>query len=235
VSGTVICQGAPSLLLPLYYGDYASTIAVSQCNGATNYNVWWAPEVGVFGTANINTPTTGAWLYTPGNTLTPTTSTLGCNGGFWVSTSGTLFEPPPRRAIILPAVIRAGRRAVRRSIDIYARFRGMDEVRRFIRGERITFEGQFFDYHVRKTVKVLTQTMHPDGPHIPYSLKLARKGEDRPLASGCIIVPSLPVIDQLLALSFHLQDPADELKLLETTNWSPSLPRNWREELRVAA
>jgi hypothetical protein len=231
MSGT-ICYGAPppSMLLPLYHGNYATTTAVSQCNGQTNFNVWWSPETGVITTTNPIAPDAGAWLYMPTNTTTTTTMVP----NIW-NTSAVLFAPPPRRAIILPAAIRAGRRAMRRSIDIYARFRGMDEVRRFIRGERVIFEGSLYDYHVRKTVKILPQTMDPDSPHIPYSLKLAHRGKDHAFASGCIIVPELPVIDQLLALSFHLQDSADELKLLETTNWSPSLPRNWREELRVAA
>ena len=143
------------------------------------------------------------------------------NTATWINL-GTLLTPPKPR-LIVPKAVRAGRRVVRRSVDLYARFRGMDEVRRFMRGEELIYRGEHYNYAVRKRESILAQAMQPESPHIPYTLRLADKQTGKYLASGCVVFPSLPIFDQLLALAFHIQDPDEEIKLLRTTNWSPRL------------
>jgi hypothetical protein len=178
------------------------------------YGLWYCDN-GIIRTANSSAPGTGSWLFVPsmamGTAVSPAT--------------GILFTPPAPRPKIVPAAVRAGRRALRRSIDLYARFRGDDEVRRFLRGEAIVFEGERHNYRVRKTVNLLRQTMRPESAHIPYSLHMIDKATDAVLASGCVVFPALPVFDQLLALSFHVRDPEDERKLLAVTNWTPVSPQ----------
>lgn len=147
------------------------------------------------------------------------------------------FIPPTRRPRIVPGVVRAARRAVRRSIDIYAGLRGMDEIRRFVAGEPIELPGQLYDYRMQKRGSILRQTMNPGDGHIPYQLNLIEKNTRKVLASGCVLFGRLPVIDQMLALALHLHSPSidDEIKLLETTNWTPRLSRRWRAPTGLAA
>lgn len=118
----------------------------------------------------------------------------------------------------------AGRRALRRSIDIYAKMRGMDEITQFLRGQQIVLPGCAFDYRVRKTKGVLAHSIDPAGGHIPYRLEIARKETppDAPgLAHGCIYIDRTPVIDQILALSLHVSDPDEEKRVIRTANWTP--------------
>lgn len=230
----ITCNGPIGLpiVLPIWTNNVptaqTSISATSLCNGTNMTGLWQHANYIIQTSAASETPLTPAsWLYV---SLLPSTSSA-----TYASLEGVLFTPPKPRPKVLPSVIRAGRRAVRRSIDLYARFRGMNEVRRFMRGEEIEFEGELYKYRVKKTLKVLQQTMNPSGVHIPYSLRVADKLTGKNLASGCVIFPSLPVIDQLLALSFHIQDPEDERELIKTTNWSPRLPATPRaQELQLA-
>jgi len=221
------CNGPVGLpiVLPIYTNTATTvlvpTYATSVCNGSVMNRLWVCHNT-IIETQFSPTLTHASWLYAA---LTPNQTPA-------TFAAGMLFTPPRPRPRIAPAVIRAGRRAVRRSIDLYARFRGMDEVRRFLRGEEIEFDGELYKYRVKKTLNVLQQTMNPGSAHIPYSLRLVDKATDKPLASGCVVFPALPVIDQLLALSFHIED--DEQELLRTTNWSPRLSALPRPLLQAA-
>lgn len=248
--GSLICDGLPGqLVLPVNAEEAAMpqspyvpnlgnvNIATQLCQGPQSLlpdigtaplanQFWWNNQVWQ---TNLTAPVTAhSWFY-PILVSTSTTNTIPYTAAWG---TGMVFTPPIPRARETPAIIRAGRRAVMRSIDIYARFRGMDEIRRFIVGSEITYEGTLFNYKVQKTQSILRQTMYPAGHHIPYRLKLVNKAKPNGhMATGCVYIPSLPVIDQLLALSFHIQDERDERKLLETTNWSPR-PRDLSRILR---
>ena len=126
------------------------------------------------------------------------------------------------RPLARPALLR-GRRALRKSIDLFRMLRPDDEVRRFLSGEPITIQGHRFDYRIQKRHNLLHHTLSPDSPHIPYQLNLIDKTSGQKLAQGCIIVPDTPVIDQVIALILHAQDATEELVVLNRTNWTPRL------------
>lgn len=210
----VFCRGPTGLchVLPVVPAQTTVTsYATSLCDGRSMHGLWYYDN-SIIQTTNSSFPGTGSWLFVPSSSLI---------GTAFLPATGIMFTPPTPRPKIVPAAVRAGRRALRRSIDLYARFRGVDEVRRFLHGETIVFEGERYNYRVRKTMNLLRQTMHPEGAHIPYSLQMIDKATDTVLASGCVVFPALPVFDQLLALSFHVRDPEDERKLVATTNWTP--------------
>jgi hypothetical protein len=218
----VTCRGPnqnPYVLPVLTDSNQGNLLATSLCNGTNMNQTWFVHNVVVqipSGHPLYAQPTAFSWLYVP---ELPTAATMN-NFGMM------MFTPPKPKPRLISKTLRAGRRAVRRSVDLYARFRGYDEARRFIKGEEIIYRGLRFDYHVQKRLQVLSQTMQPGHSHIPYQLSIYNKAGKR-LAAGCIVFPGLPLFDQLLALSFHIEDPDEELKLLKTTNWNPRLPRNF--------
>lgn len=135
------------------------------------------------------------------------------------------YAPAPLRSPLLPNFrqkrqrLRAGRRALRRSIDIYSRVRGADELREFLGGRLVKVKGFSYDFHIRKTTRVLAHTMEPNSGHIPYDLRIAER-DKTPVAKGCIIFPGLPLLDQILALTMSVREEDDEKRLVKTTNWS---------------
>jgi hypothetical protein len=126
---------------------------------------------------------------------------------------------PPRPRLARPALLR-GRRALRRSIDLFRMLRPTDEVRAFLSGDPVIIHGQRYDYRVQKRDNLLYHTMHPHSPHIPYKLELLDKN-GRYLAQGCTVIRNTPVIDQLVALILHIEH--DESVVLNNTNWTPPL------------
>lgn len=239
MSGTVSCNGplGPQYVVNIVSNTTPATGGLSLCNGTTMSQIWWVNSY-IIGTPTW-TPQATSWIYY--SAVTPTTSTTATitAGSYSIAAPffypGVAFTPPVKRKIILPSVIRAGRRALRRSINLYAGFRGMEEARRFIAGEPITLEGQLFDYQLSKRDRLLEQAMNPDSHHVPYHLNLIEKATRARLASGCVVFRGLPVFDQMLAVAFHVQDRADEIKLLKTTNWTPGLSRIARQRMAEAA
>ena len=124
-----------------------------------------------------------------------------------------------RRPLTKPALLR-GRRALRRSIDLFRMLRPADEVRAFLAGDPVIIHGRRYDYRVQKRDNLLRHTMRPDVGHIPYDLQLLDK-TGRSLARGCTVIRDTPVIDQLVALILHIEH--DESVVLKNTNWSPPL------------
>jgi hypothetical protein len=130
----------------------------------------------------------------------------------------------PRHPTQSPAIIRAGRRAVRRQIDLYLRFRPEEELKRFVAGQQIVIQGARCRYAVRKDIGIMRHSMLPHSAHTPYKLWLLGPS-DRPLASGCVYLDETPVLDQLLAFIMHVTTDAEtEREFLRRTNWSPGLP-----------
>jgi hypothetical protein len=130
---------------------------------------------------------------------------------------------PVAPPLLRPALIHAGRRALRRSIDLLRRFRPERDVKAFLDGHPLVLHGHRYDYLVRSRGNLLEHTMNPRGPHIPYDLHIVAK-DGRTLAKGCVIVPETPVVDQVLALALHVQDEEAEDVIVRTTNWTPRLP-----------
>lgn len=242
-----ICTGPVglSMTLPAYWqGQTQSTAAHSMCNGTNMYSLWQLPG-GQLVQCAMNSqgePTWRSWIF-----MNETGATQGTGVAYqWASASsanGVLFTPPRPRPRHTPAIIRAGRRSAWKSISIYARFRGMEEASRFLRGEPVRYEGHRFDYQVQKTRKVLQHAMDVSafgsGGHIPYSLRVLEKVTGRVLGSGCVYINDTPIFDQLLAVTFHVQDPVDEDRFIKATNWTwlHGNPMNTRRNAaaRVAA
>lgn len=223
-----VCDGdlgiSPSIVLPVATGqlDFSGPYrATSMCDGTSMGNQWWW-HGRVIQTSASTRLDYNSWIYVA-NYASNTSTVL----------RGVLFTPPKPRPRQVSAAIHAGRRALRRSIDIYSRFRDIDEVRRFIRGEGVIYEGEQYNYQVKRTMKVLEQTMNPTWNLHPYSFHAIDKRTKKEVARGCISISGLPVLDQLLALSFYIQDPKDEQTLLKATNWTPRLPQ--RQLLQEAA
>lgn len=128
-----------------------------------------------------------------------------------------------RRMSDSPAIIHAGRRAVRRSIDLYLRMRPAEELRRFLTGERLTIQGARLRYHVQKSMSVMRHTMEP-GHGIPFRMHVLNPANDQAAASGCVFLSRTPMLDQLLTFIMHVTDPDGEKHLVQTTNWTPRLP-----------
>lgn len=141
----------------------------------------------------------------------------------WRATLDTGEWRPPVRLLARPA-IHSGRRALRRSIELYRRLRGTAELATFIAGQPIEVEGRRYAYRMQRShVRLLEHTMRPHTAHTPYILQALDKATRRPLASGCVVMHDTPVIDQLLAVVMHTQDADAERHLIANTNWTPRL------------
>lgn len=130
---------------------------------------------------------------------------------------------PLRRPPLARPTILRGRRALRRSIELFCMLRPEEEIRTFLSGRPLLVHGHRYDYRMEKRGDVLMQTIHPPSGHIPYDLQVLDKASGRSLAHGCVFIKNTPVIDQLLAVILHAEDPKAEAKLLANTNWSPPL------------
>lgn len=192
---------------------------------STTANLYWLP---------MFTPTGSGALYYHNLAMTQATQTATWSGlnapyaaqqAIWsqvVPPPSRLERPPPR--LSMPAILR-GRRALRRSIDLFRRFRPEEEIRTFLSGRPLVVRGHRYDYRVRRNQSLLRHTMNPTSGAIPYDLHALRKADGTVLAKGCVIVPNTPVIDQLLALILHVQDPLDEDYMIRTTVWDGDLRR----------
>jgi hypothetical protein len=147
------------------------------------------------------------------------------------------MQPPTRapspRPLARPALI-AGRRALRRSITLFRMLRPESEIKTFLSGEPLIVQGHQFDYRLQKRNNLLHHSMNPNSAHIPYDLHILDKISGKSLARGCIVIPDTPVIDQVLALILHVQDPRGETKVIHTTNWTPDISAHLRR-LPIAA
>ncbi len=158
------------------------------------------------------------------NIATVTTSTV-TTSTIMLPTIRSVSSPPGARprSLPLPGIVVDPEASLARSLRLFRRLRPAAEVERFLAGKHVRLRGERFDYHVRKTMDFLEHTRYPHQAHIPYSLALVAK-DGRTLARGCVTVPGTPVIDQLLALMFHVEDRDEEARLLARTNWTPHPP-----------
>lgn len=160
---------------------------------------------------------------------------------WWISvreameTDAAWRPPMPPRPLARPA-IHNGRRALRRSIDLFRKIRPPAELDTFLRGEWLKVHGRFYDYRMRRKrdLTLVGHTIAPNGPHIPYTLEILDKETGRFLASGCVVYRDTPIVDQLLATLMHIGDRDGEYQLIRTTNWTHNLPPPF-EPYRLAA
>ena len=173
----------------------------------------------IFGNSSVFIPLGSGTLYyhaIPNQTA----STIGLSN--WQSYQRIVERPRPLQR---PAIL-SGRRALRRSIELFCRLRPEEEIRTFLSGKPLIVRGHRFDYRMQKRDDVLRHTINPFGAHIPYSLSVLDKASQRQLASGCVVIAGTPVIDQLLAVILHVQDPEEEMVVIRRTNWSADMSRH---------
>jgi hypothetical protein len=210
----------PSLL---YYSNVPSTIITTT----TSLIPWTAPQMfiplgsGTLYYHAITSPTVAHYWHAPPTRSTPSS---------WTYADSP--HPLPKPALLRYELVKQGRLAFRKSVDLFRKFRSEREIRTFLEGKPLIIHGHQYDYRVQKRANLLRLTMNPNSAHIPYDLYLMSK-DGRTLAKGCVVVPGTPVIDQLLALILHVEDEVEEQTVINVTNWTP--PLNRRTGLPLAA
>jgi hypothetical protein len=207
------------LVVPDYYQSSATTSLSSISSNVWYWNQTANPLLSI-ASQNATGPLYNV-IVTQSTMFTPTGYGLYYHTipTYSVTTPQPAYMPPYRPRLARPAVLR-GRRALRRSIDLFRMLRPADEVRAFLSGEPVIIHGRNYDYRVQKRDNLLHHTMHPHSPHIPYKLQLLDKNGQY-LAQGCTVIRNTPVIDQLVALILHIEH--DESVVLNNTNWTPPL------------
>lgn len=114
-------------------------------------------------------------------------------------------------------LVRKGRKAARKGIELYSNLFGDEGIRTFLRGDTMLVQGALFDYWVSKTIGVIEHSSHPTSGHIPYQLDIHNKAGTF-LAGGCVFFHDTPVIDQIIGLSLHVREKETEMAFLRGTN-----------------
>jgi hypothetical protein len=230
---------------PSIYWRYAGgSITTSTTGWETAANTLTPSNIGLW--QNYNIHQLGRMLFTPIGTnslyyhaiptmitIPSASTTYAASYATYSTTTANSYWPPDRRparivapvgppALARPAVL-SGRRALRRSLALFHRFRPATEIKTFLDGRPLIIPGHRFDYRLQKRGDLLQHTMNPNSSHIPYDLQLFDKSGQF-LAHGCLVIPGTPVIDQMLALILHVQDVDEEWAVIRTTNWLPRLP-----------
>jgi hypothetical protein len=110
------------------------------------------------------------------------------------------------------------RKALRRSLRSFDQIVGRDAYQAFISNDGFMIKGHLFDYHVRKKYDLLDSVRLPI---VPYFLNIHEKGDTaNSLGSGCVYFENTPILDQVIALTLHVQDREAELDLLKISNWT---------------
>jgi hypothetical protein len=130
-----------------------------------------------------------------------------------------IIENPKKHIKQKRATLIKAKKVLKRSMKIYEKHRGSNELKSFIKGDTITINGVLFDYYVKKkSNNLISHSGKPNSFTIPYDMTMYSK-EGGKLASGCLYFENTPIIDQLLALSFYVQNKEQELELIDKTNW----------------
>lgn len=131
-----------------------------------------------------------------------------------------IMDAPMRQAIHQQReALGKARRAVKKGIRTFQKLFGKDpRLTAFLSGDKITVEGEFFDYVITRTTSVLGHTMGADRRyHVPYSLALYNK-QGVYLAEACVYFEATPVIDQLIGLMTYIKHGCEE-EVLKTANY----------------
>lgn len=220
---------------------WSLTTATTLTNPTENFwgnNYVATSSLGIYQNLLIQpTLTTGGWT----NVVigSPTSATTQPAFVYYASVYADMPMPHAsqrvRRIGRSPAVIHAGRRAVRRSIDLFLRLRPAEELRTFLDGRALRIQGARFCYELRRSsVGIMEHTISPHGGHAPFHIYILHPSSPhRTLASGCVYLDHTPILDQLLAFIMHVTDPGGERDLIERANWTPPLPRSLYDQLRI--
>lgn len=227
-------------MLPPYTGNPWWTLGTSATTVPNNL-YWWqggnqlaTTPLGIYNALVAQSMAANVWINVTSQTapaLTATSVMDATNRQLYMALYQQALDvpmPPAAARVrghttLRPAIIHAGRRAVRRSIDLYLRVRPAEELRTFLQGIPLIIQGARLRYKIRKVSSVMDQTMRP-GHGIPFRMEMLAIHSDDAIASGCVFLERTPVLDQLLAFIMHVQDPDAERHLVMTTNWSPRLP-----------
>jgi hypothetical protein len=192
----------------LYYSNATTTTTATTINSVIYPQLLWYPA-----------DPTNVWYY-------PDPSVLG--NEHMPLIPGTQLDyhrvrpspPAPAERQRQLNIIRADRRVLRRSMDLFRSLRPPEELEAFLRGQEIVVQGARYEYRLKKRLALVGGGLNHG--HTPYTLT-ARRPDSTVVHSGCVVLQNTPILDQVLAVLLHLGDPDAEDHFLRTTNWTPAL------------
>ena len=115
-------------------------------------------------------------------------------------------------------VIKYGQKSIKKAIKLYKNLFNNNNIDLFISGSGFIIEGNIFNYSIRQSgTSILAHTVNPVSAHIPYILEILNK-DNVVLCNACILFEETPIIDQIIALTLHIQS-GKENEILKTANF----------------
>jgi hypothetical protein len=120
-------------------------------------------------------------------------------------------------------VIKFGKKSIKKAIKLYKNLFNNNNIELFISGDSFIIEGDLFNYGIKKSsISIMQHTINPVNIHIPYSLEILNK-DNVVLCNACVYFQETPIIDQIIALTLHIQS-GREGELLKIANFFNKKP-----------
>ena len=104
------------------------------------------------------------------------------------------------------------RNAIKRALNLFSSFFGEEKIKAFLNGNSFSVEGEYFNYIIKRSnTSIISHTQDPFSGHIPYSLEIADKKSNLVIGNLCLTISKTPVIDQIIAILFHLKTNEEEV------------------------
>jgi hypothetical protein len=104
------------------------------------------------------------------------------------------------------------RNAIKRALNLFSSFFGEEKIKAFLNGGSFSVEGKYFNYIIKRSnTSIISHTQDPFSGHIPYSLEIADKKSNLVIGNLCVTISKTPVIDQIIAILFHLKTNEEEV------------------------
>lgn len=112
------------------------------------------------------------------------------------------------------------RKTILRGMGMLSGLCGPGFVRDFLAGKEVSVQGVRYTYVIQKSswVSVVDSSLRPPMAS-PYALYV--KGPSGDLCSACIYFKDTPIIDQIIAMFLHVNDPDMEVEFLKSANLAP--------------
>lgn len=118
-----------------------------------------------------------------------------------------------------PQQIRAGKKAVKKSAELFKKHLGTETLNMFLSGQQIRFEGQYYNYLFKKSTfnhSLVHQAVKPVNS-VPYDFFLEDKSGVL-LGSMCVYFAATPVMDQIVAMTMMIKH-GGEYEILKSANF----------------
>jgi hypothetical protein len=121
------------------------------------------------------------------------------------------------------------KKSIKKAIKLFKNLFNNNNIELFISGSGFEITGERFNYFVKKNnTSLLYHTSNPISVHIPYRLQILNK-DSVFLCEACIVFEETPIIDQIIALTLHIQSGNEE-GFLEKANFFNKTPEFYNEE-----